>query len=243
MTYRIDSEVSDCSYGCTYSKTSNEAESNSKFLAQTQLDFGFRSNSAVWFVSNCDARLRLKFASTLKSIFPVTVHGKCAKFVHGSNNFIFNYLNNFISDSCDRYSVCEKEEFARHKFYLSFESKNCSSYITEKLWRILSTNMIPVVLQPSREFYEKIAPPNSFIHAQDFGYDAKKLAAYLRNVGNDLSLYRKHLAWKKRENVVYSQIQCEKRRMCELCTRLNKETAEIYYKSVSQWFNGECIVN
>ena len=75
------------------------------------------------------------------------------------------------AEECGSNSECESREFKLNKFYLSFESRNCTNYITEKLWRILRTNMIPVVIQPSREFYEQVAPPDSFIHAQDFDFD------------------------------------------------------------------------
>jgi hypothetical protein len=74
-------------------------------------------------------------------------------------------------------------------------------------------------------------------------YDPRKLANYLDKVSNDIELYRKHLAWKKEHNVVYSQAQCERRRLCELCTKLNTETSGVYYGSVSKWFNQDCIVN
>ena len=33
-----------------------------------------------------------------------------------------------------------------YKFYLSFENSLCVDYITEKLWRILYFNVVPVVL-------------------------------------------------------------------------------------------------
>ena len=141
---------------------------------------------------------------------------------------------------CSRGSRCESRQFKTNKFYLSFESRNCSSYITEKLWRILKTNMIPVVIQPNKEFYELVAPPDSFIHAQDFDYDPAKLAKYLHAVSTNFDLYFKHLAWKFNYDIVYTIKQTERRRMCDLCTKMNTERAIIYYDSYSDWANRNC---
>lgn len=243
MSYRIDSEVSDCSYGCTYTKTSRN-EQHSKFVKSLRVEFEKRANSAVWFVSNCDSKYRMKFASSLKTHFPLKVFGSCGKWVcSAKENCLNNFIFNLFGDSCARYSDCELNEFNRNKFYLSFESKNCSNYLTEKLWRILRTNLIPVVLQPSRQFYQLNAPPNSFIHAEDFDYDPVKLATYLKRVASNFELYFKHLEWKFYTDVVYSQTQCETRRFCELCTKLNTERNVIYYEKVSEWFNNNCVVN
>ena len=125
-------------------------------------------------------------------------------------------------------------------FYLSFESVNCTDYLTEKLWRILRTNMIPVVLQPSKENYLRIAPPDSFIHAEDFDFDAKKLANYLDVVSSDIHEYHKYQKWKTDHDVVFSGEHCERRRLCELCTKLNTETSRIHYGNVADWFNDGC---
>lgn len=146
--------------------------------------------------------------------------------------------------SCGRHSKCEINEINTSKFYFSFESKNCSNvYITEKFYRMLRFNIIPVVLQPNREFYEKIAPPDSFIHAQDFGFNGAELGKYLDRVANDASLYMKYFRWKNDYEFVHSAMQTEPRRLCELCTRLNVERKQIYYESVSKWFNSACTIN
>ena len=97
------------------------------------------------------------------------------------NFFRFNTCQGMWSGGCKKAEY--ETEIAENKFYFAFESKNCSNtYITEKFFRTLRHNIIPVVFQPNREFYEVFAPPDSFIHAQDFDFDAKKLAEYLHKV-------------------------------------------------------------
>jgi hypothetical protein len=126
------------------------------------------------------------------------------------------------------------------KFYLAFESTNCTDYITEKFWRSLSFGLIPIVIQPSKESYEQIAPINSFIHAQDFNFDIKLLAKYLENVSNNFDLYLKHTQWRLKNKAYYKGEDVEPRRFCQLCTKLNTQLSSIYYESISNWFSNQC---
>ena len=88
-----------------------------------------------------------------------------------------------------------------------------------------------------------MAPPGSFIHAQDFDYDPIKLGVYLNSVSKDFSLYKKYFQWKIEFENVFSGKKVEARRLCELCTLLNTERSSIYYESVSKWFNSDCVIN
>jgi hypothetical protein len=264
ISFRSDSEVNDCAYGCTYSRIRDEFKQkiDTKLKQEFQIlkqkmktEFDLRTNKAVWFVSNCLASFRIQFGLKLEKHFPFDIYGQCRdyflfqKLNPTKNNYyyylIFNFISNlFISKSnneeCKRGSKCELIALNENKFYLSFESKNCSNYITEKLWRVLSSYSIPIVIQPAKHYYEQILPENSFIHAQDFNFDTIKLANYLKSVSNNFTLYLKHHLWRLDYSTVYSGEQCEKRRICELCTRLNDEQNTIYYKKISNWFNNAC---
>jgi glycoprotein 3-alpha-L-fucosyltransferase len=154
--------------------------------------------------------------------------------------------NIFFGEGCERGSDCELKAMRSHKFFLAFESRNCTDYITEKFWRSLDHDLIPVVIQPTKKFYERLAPPNSFIHASDFDFDAKKLAIYLEEVATDLKLYSSYLRWKRDYTPLYKGEDLEPLRMCELCYKLNNEAHEdkaSSYTSISGWFNGQCHQN
>ncbi len=149
-----------------------------------------------------------------------------------------------VGDNCERGSECQLKAMRTHKFYLAFETRNCTDYITEKFWRSLDHDLIPVVIQPSRRSYERLAPPNSFIHASDFGYDPKKLATYLEKVSSDSNLYSSYLKWKKDFAPLYKAEDIEPLRICELCFKLNNEINEpgsSVYTSVSDFFNRQCV--
>jgi hypothetical protein len=256
FSYRLDAEVSDCAYGCKY-KIQNQTNSNYKaFLDELRENFNRRSASSIWFVSNCKSYYRIKFALELGQYFPVNVQGQCQPSISLMKKYglepdsfigeiIFPIYNELYrkDKKCAKGSNCEINMLMNSKFYLSFESKNCSFYITEKFWSILRIGLIPVVIQPAKSFYESIAPKDSFIHAQDFNFDPKLLAAYLKKISSNFDLYSKYLTWKYSDDIAHSGNNCEVRRLCELCTRMNTETSQIYYKNAADWFNNACEIN
>ena len=125
-------------------------------------------------------------------------------------------------------------------FYLSLENSNCEDYITEKFWRSLSFGLIPIVVHPSRKYYDRVAPPKSFIHLEDFNSDEKQLGAYMNQVANNFELYYEHVKWKQFYQSLYKDRILEQLRICELCYRLNNEQKVEHYKSVSSFFNSGC---
>ena len=53
---------------------------------------------------------------------------------------------------------------------------------------------MPVVMGPSRQEYELVAPPGSFIHVDDFD-SAETLANFLKNLDKDDKSYGEYLRW------------------------------------------------
>ena len=95
MSYRIDAEVSDCSYGCTYTKQKEQDDDEETFKSWIANEFKNRNTSALWFVSNCAPKLRLQFASSLSSYFRLKVYGSCASQISG-------FFSSLFSSSCGR---------------------------------------------------------------------------------------------------------------------------------------------
>jgi hypothetical protein len=63
---------------------------------------------------------------------------------------------------------------------LAFENAyHCTDYISEKFWRnSFSFELVPVIFGPHVDDVRKVAPPNSFIHADEFE-TADDLVKYL----------------------------------------------------------------
>lgn len=234
ITFRLNGEISYCSYGCYIPLDRERVHDKKTFEIDTNInirkDYEKRKNEAIWFVSNCESSFRLNYADKLSEYFPINFFGKC-------NNKLKSSKAKKVSESCRRNSECEKSQLRDHKFYLAFENSNCSYYTTEKFWRSLEFNIIPIVIQPNKEFYTRIAPKDSFIHAEDFNYDYKLLAEYLEKVSNNFKLYKKYLQWTKKFKPLFEARSVEQMRMCELCYKLNKESSAIYYKSIDDFMN------
>jgi hypothetical protein len=63
--------------------------------------------------------------------------------------------------------------------------------------------------------YKQIAPPNSYIHVDDF-VKPKHLANYLLYLANNRTAYNAYFQWKREYKVV-----TESTFFCDLCTKLN----------------------
>ena len=131
-----------------------------------------------------------------------------------------------------------------YKFYLAFENTyHCRDYLTEKFWfNSIMANRVPVVWGPSKEDVAKLAPPNSFIHAEDFE-NADQLTRYLLYLHDNTTAYRQYFKWiedgetdfLKRYDVVREEL---------LCQKLNSEHERKSIPSVTDFFfNEECIDN
>ena len=56
-------------------------------------------------------------------------------------------------------------------------------------------DVIPIVMGAAPEDYRRAAPPNSFIHVDDF-QSVEQLAEYLHRLDKDDKLYNQYFAWK-----------------------------------------------
>ncbi|KAL3309019.1 Alpha-(1,3)-fucosyltransferase 9 [Cichlidogyrus casuarinus] len=94
-------------------------------------------------------------------------------------------------------SDCRHALGMKYKFYMAFENSKCSQYITEKFFETaLNNNIIPVVLGASKQDFEAFAPPNSYIHVDDFP-TPKDLANYLNKISTDKIALSRYFAWKQ----------------------------------------------
>ena len=66
-------------------------------------------------------------------------------------------------------------------------------YVTEKFFKILPYNVIPVVFNGAN--MSAIAPPHSYINAEDFS-SVEQLAEYLQLVASNDSLFASYFWWR-----------------------------------------------
>ena len=112
----------------------------------------------------------------------------------------------------------------------------CNRFVIE-IFLFLSlfrSGAIPIVMGAPRSDYERHAPPNSFIHVDDFS-SPKHLAEYMHIVSKDEELYAKYFTWKKhwwKLNTSY---------YCRLCSLLHSELPEHSYGDINRWYRDESL--
>lgn len=128
----------------------------------------------------------------------------------------------------------------KYKFYLAFENSWCEDYVTEKFFRSLNNDVVPVVLAPKEVVnYSILAPPNSYINALDFD-SAKQLADYLKLLDARDDLYARYFDWK----AYYKVLKPDTRGWCDLCRMAKDRTRQPKtYADIKQWWigKGECL--
>lgn len=139
--------------------------------------------------------------------------------------------------SLDNADKCLEMLDHEYKFYLAFENSNCKDYITEKFFATaLQRNILPIVMGPPRENYEKYAPQRSFIHVDDF-HSPAELAAFLIKLDRDDDLYNSYFQWKGTGKVTAKHIEF----FCKLCDRLHDNSImsiPSWFEDVNLWWRG-----
>lgn len=119
----------------------------------------FKSRLSIAVMSNCGATAgAMARYNLLKKLLAaglaVHAYGKCFNkiTVPKSNPHEFEYM------------------LRKYKFYFAFEnSYHCRDYITEKFFiNGFRAGVVPIAWGATKADYEAVAPPNSFIYAEDF---------------------------------------------------------------------------
>jgi hypothetical protein len=148
-----------------------------------------------WMISNCDhtpgAILRWAYGEALIKA-GLKLHGEGACFENQTKRTFVNMAKSI------KYNNENFDSVIQHmKFYLSFENAfHCTDYISEKFWRnALGALAVPVVFGPHYDDVAQIAPPNSFIHAEQFD-EAADLVYYLDFLDKNDTAYMEYHDWR-----------------------------------------------
>ncbi|TNN07845.1 Glycoprotein 3-alpha-L-fucosyltransferase A isoform 2 [Schistosoma japonicum] len=181
-----------------------------------------KTKLVAWFVSNCAGiSPRLKYAKELQKYIQVDIYGMCGDL------------------SCSRgYSKCFNLLKTDYKFYLSFENSICQDYISEKFFEnALKNTVIPVVMGASKQEVVRSAPPNSFIHVDDFN-SAKELADYLHYLDRNKTAYNEYFKWYNHGFFDFNTFtDC---RLCMLAHEIDNFEYPYWYKDLGQWRQDQC---
>lgn len=206
-TYRLDSDFYH-PYGCSHNLPVNY---------QNTVNSCRKRRSVAWLVSACStASQREKYVEELAKYIDVDIYGKCGQ------------------DCDDKPIPCHQHLEENYLFYLSFENSICKDYLTEKIYKILPLNMVPVVLGGAD--YERLLPNNSFINAAKFK-SPKELALYLHKVKGDEKLCKSYFTWKS--NYVKNTSLCPNT-ACSICKAAKSNTkCRSFNSSLVKWWYDE----
>ena len=213
MTYKQSSDII-WDYGHCSRKT--EAE---RFRASNHthnLATG-KKHLAAWFVSNCVVQSKREgYVRELMKHIDVHEYGCGGKY------------------SCPKSQNkhCDQTLNTTYKFYLSFENSLCEDYVTEKAYRILKLNVVPVVVGYSN--YSDILPPQSFIDVRDYN-SPKELADYLNMLNKNDTLYNEYFRWRK----TYTCKDNRANTACRLCEFALQERHHIRIIDIKQFWSRE----
>ncbi|CAG2111592.1 unnamed protein product [Medioppia subpectinata] len=170
--------------------------------------FDGKSASVAWIVSNCHTPCnRETYVNDLRKHIDIDIFGKCGQ------------------HDCPQDGTCLSAIVKKYKFFLSFENSLCKDYVTEKLFKYASYDIIPVVYGSAD--YSLIMPNNSFINVKDFN-TTEDLAKYLKLVSSDKQLYNSYMLWKKSYCSQFVRFEY----FCNLCQKLNEDSAR---KPTNRW--------
>ena len=196
-TYEPSSDVSS-TYGKNF-KLDEPCQVSSSWnntLARVYVERNVRNKTkfVAWFVSRCHSQSQRElYVQELSKFVPVDIYGKCGKLK--------------CSKKC--YQMLE----GNYKFYLAFENSFCKDYVTEKLFRMLNIDVVPIVLGGAN--YSKFLPSETFVDVRDFT-SPEKLAKFLKFLDKRKDLYTDYLL-RKRAMVCAE----EEPYVCRLCKHLH----------------------
>lgn len=190
-------------------------------LAKATFQIGSKTKLIAWLPSSCStSNRREEYVSHLSQFVPVDIYGSC-----GSGNL-----------TCGDVGTCEDDFRVNYKFYLAFEESWCPDYITTEFYKALEYDIVPIVFGGAD--YNKLAPPHSFINAQDFT-SVKSLADYILLLNRTDELYAKYFLWKENYEVSLKPMSG----WCDLCRIAHNDNLPTkVYEDIRKWWgvDGKC---
>ena len=211
FSYRRDSDIL-----AMYGGMTPKEENNKDTYFNTLLHH--KTKDIAWMVSHCKTiSRREKYVADLRQLRTVDIYGACGQLQcprFGSNN------------DCNRRLLN-----GTYKFYLAFENTLCRDYATEKIFRTMEYDIVPVI----RGGYNitMYLPNHSFIDANI--NDPSALHKLLGEIGDSDQYYAKFFNWRQhfisKNTIPYG--------WCEICARLHDLSGHYrLYNDIWQWWRG-----
>lgn len=175
-----------------------------------------KKKAAAWFVSNCKSTPsnRIDLVKKLQENgIEVDIFGKCGNLTLPKNS---NTELKLLEDN--------------YKFYLSFENSLCEDYVTEKLFKVMNSIVIPVVY--SGADLSRFVPERSHVNANNFS-DVQELAKHLKFLSENPDEYVKYFWWQKHYKIRTPPYNCQ---ICEFFNDPRLFYKRESYSDLNDWY-------
>ena len=217
MTYRPDSDIK-MLYG--------EIAEREDILPKNHLSIAkSKTKSVAWLVSHCNTvNRREQYVAELAKHIPVDIYGKCG-------NMTCSSRSKYHDPGC--YGMLN----STYLFYLSFENSFCQDYVTEKLFKVLEMDVVPVVRGGIGQEYSRITRGNRwYIDSSEFN-SPKALAQYLLYLKEHPEKYVEYFNNKNTFKVT-TRYGANTTQWCKLCAKVNDCTEpEKIITDITMWWN------
>ncbi|KPJ02827.1 Alpha-(1,3)-fucosyltransferase [Papilio xuthus] len=169
---------------------------------------------AAILISHCGISFRIQYVNELKKHLNLDVHGSCSE----------NH-----KDSCPGHFRADCPIISEYLFYLVFENSKCEEYLTEKsFYHAYSKGAIPVIMGPTVEECEKLLPPDSFLHVDNYD-TAEELAIEIINISKDMPRLLLYHEWRRHFQVVneHGYFGSKSQHYCRICEALNYNDQDV----------------
>ncbi|KAK6167835.1 hypothetical protein SNE40_021773 [Patella caerulea] len=176
------------------------------------------------FASNCGVpSQREKYINLLRKYIPVDFYGRCGNL------------------TCPKSHDCFTSNAKIYKFYLSFENSLCKDYVSEKLFRPESLDIVAVTRGGAN--YSQICPEKTYIDTSNFK-SVKDLANFLLYLDRNDTAYGQYLENKQRYESIYrgmrsadSNLLISNHENCGLCYKARLWLSEKkVYETIGDWY-------
>lgn len=171
---------------------------------------------SVW-ISNCNGKGRNKILSNLKKEnITIAQYGRCNRNHYDTAKL--NYASEKLKewDKSKHRGVQKMVHSSQHLFLFAAENSISPYYHTEKIYHGLMSGTVPIYF--GAETIDKYVPEHSIIKVSDH----ENIAAYLKKVASDVSLYNSYLEWRNKPLPSYflNKLNYKPKSVCEICNKL-----------------------
>jgi alpha-1,3-fucosyltransferase len=211
MTYRVDSDIPVPLVKMVSVPMAPSGKYKLKYALRS------RPRSVVWLVSHCKTPSKREvYVAALAKHIGVDIYGNCGKL------------------KCAIGQPCMRNFERKYKFYLGLENSYCADYVTEKYYRTLRYEIIPIVY--GRANYTSLGPSGAFIDILNYR-SPKDLADYLHYLAKNETAYSEYFQWKPYWRAVPQMGPA----FCKLCEIVHSPMYTQTYTDVRSWWaNATC---